>query len=196
MAETDEPAQASQQGSHRRRLIGFVVAGVAILAAIGLVAIALAGGGDDDTDDAGAQTSTTTTRPDSTTTTRRGGATTTTNSGGTTRPTTPTTDASDGPDPTVSQTVVAAYVNAFRARCTEIWSHASGDGNLWDAEDRESAPYKVDDCLFELDETNGEIYETVEEAREAGTDDANFAASSLTIADQFVNSQGVILDLF
>jgi hypothetical protein len=83
---------------------------------------------------------------------------------------------------------VAAYSQAFRAECERIFASVGG-GPLADPDFPEDQ-YVVGDCLFELDETWGELVDSVEEARMSGIDDAQIAASDL--ADPLCNLGGTI----
>lgn len=71
----------------------------------------------------------------------------------------------------------AAYATAFRAECQRIWA-SMGGGALADPDFPEDQ-YTVNDCLAELDDTWGELNDSVEQAATAGTDDAQIAASDL-----------------
>jgi hypothetical protein len=82
----------------------------------------------------------------------------------------------------------AAYAEAFRAECQRIWASLGG-GPLADPDFPEDQ-YTVDDCIFELDETWGELNDSVEEAATAGFDDAQIAASDL--ADPLCNLSATV----
>jgi len=81
---------------------------------------------------------------------------------------------------------VAAYSQAFRAECQRIFDSLGG-GPLSDPDFPEDQ-YLVDDCIFELDETWGELVDSVEEATTTGIDDAQIAASDL--ADPLCDASG------
>jgi hypothetical protein len=112
-------------------------------------------------------------------------ATDTTQNPGSSEPTPssePETDAF-GHTPEEVAALNAAYAEAFRAECQRIWSSLGG-GPLADPDFPEDQ-YSVDDCLFELDETWGELNDSVTEAATMGLDDAQIAASDL--ADPLCN---------
>jgi hypothetical protein len=73
----------------------------------------------------------------------------------------------------------AAYAQAFEAECRRIWSSYSGGTGLLADPDFPEDTYTVDDCLTELDDSNGEFADSVDEARSTGVDDAQIAASDL-----------------
>lgn len=88
-----------------------------------------------------------------------------------------------------------AYVKAYEAECRSLWSRAGGDGILWDPDNPESPPFKVQDCLDGLDDPDGALYETVAEAAEFGTYDADFAASALTLENRLKPTNGEPFEL-
>ena len=67
---------------------------------------------------------------------------------------------------------------------------------LWDAvQPDDFGPYSVNDCLVDLEPSYGELYDTVEDARTAGVDDADFNVSLLNISYRLRNKAGYIYDL-
>lgn len=105
----------------------------------------------------------------------------------TTPPEEPETDAF-GHTPEQVAAFNAAYAQAFRAECQRIWASLGG-GPAADPDFPEDQ-YTVDDCLFELDETWGELNDSVEEATQSGIDDAQIAASDL--ADPLCNLSATV----
>jgi hypothetical protein len=105
--------------------------------------------------------------------------------------------------PTVTDTVDpatvdidAAYKAGFYGECQALWSHATADGKLFDADDDLTAdPYYIDDCLTEYDPDQAWWYDTPAEAREGGVEDADSAAEFMTLGDVFRNSNDVIFDI-
>ena len=112
------------------------------------------------------------------------------------RPRPPTTQPTlTEPPPVEPNTPAAAYVAAYDDRCREIWSHALGDGELWDAIDDFYGPYTIDDCLDGRNPGWEQGFDTDAEAAEAGVDDANWAVENLTPNLRLKNADGYILYL-
>jgi hypothetical protein len=89
----------------------------------------------------------------------------------------------------------ATYNAAFEAECRSIWSHAGGDGLLWDPDDLDSGGYTVDACLEQMDPEMGWFYADLEDAHQGGIDDADAAAYFLTIYGQLQPTGGPPFDL-
>jgi hypothetical protein len=73
---------------------------------------------------------------------------------------------------TVPPSIEQAYIEGFLGECESIWSIAGADGVLYDADDPELRPFVVDDCTSLLDPDEAHWYETTDEARAAGREDA------------------------
>lgn len=82
----------------------------------------------------------------------------------------------------------AAYSQAFTEECERIWTSIGG-GPLSDPDFPEDQ-YVVGDCVFELDETWGDLVDSIDEARSSGVDDAQIAASDL--ADPLCNAGATV----
>ncbi len=92
-----------------------------------------------------------------------------------------TTTTSNNGAPTDAQ-LDAAYLDAFLAECTKIWSNAT-NGLLYDPDDPEDT-YTITSCTESADavfRTNGD---TIAEAKASGKDDAIWFASLNTSSGQ------------
>ena len=71
-----------------------------------------------------------------------------------------------------------------------MWSNAGSDGLLWDADDLDSPPHTVTECLTALDPSNAWFYDTVADAQQGGISDADSVAEDMTLGNIFRNSAG------
>jgi type IV secretory pathway VirB10-like protein len=102
---------------------------------------------------------------------------------------------SDPPTPSWSQpteeeyaALRAAYADGFRRTCEEIFG-LSPSGRMEDPEDP-GVYYTLDDCLFEMDDTMGEVNDTTEQAYQSGVDDALSTAESFTFSGTLCSETG------
>lgn len=102
---------------------------------------------------------------------------------------------SDPPAPSWSQpteeeyaALRAAYADGFRRTCEEIFG-LSPSGRMEDPEDP-GVYYTLDDCLFEMDDTMGEVNDTTEQAYQSGVDDALSTAESFTFSGKLCSETG------
>lgn len=132
---------------------------------------------------------------------RRKNASTTTVPGGTpTDPgtTPPTTTPAIRPPvtpPTTPPTILQAYIAGYNQKCADIWKIANADGTLWDVAASEEpgdpgAPFVVDDCTSQIDETEAWYYETTEEARAAAAEDAAWNLGFFMVGTVLRNTDG------
>jgi len=87
---------------------------------------------------------------------------------------TPTTGVTPPTRPANLTPIQQAYLAAFDAKCVEIWSIAGPDGLLWDADNDAVEPYQLFECQDWGDAADALLYDTEDDARLGGAEDAAF----------------------
>jgi hypothetical protein len=91
---------------------------------------------------------------------------------------------------TTPPAVVDAYTQAYLAECASIWSIAGSDGLLIDVEDPLERSFVREDCDSLLDPDEADWYETVEDARAAGREDAVWNFDEIMEGRRLRNTKG------
>lgn len=167
--------------TNRKLLIGALAAIVVALLVVGV--IVSRDESDGPSTDAAATTlvpETTSTVVESTTTTSPPETTTTTTTAP--APTAPTVD------PQELAALRDAYRQGFEQTCRAIFG-LSPDGVMHDPEDPDFSA-TLDDCLAEMDDTTGEIYDTVQDAFNGGVEDAEFTADGFSFSGRLCSKTG------
>lgn len=94
------------------------------------------------------------------------------------------------PPVTAPPSVRQAYIAAYDAKCASIWSIAGPDGLLWDVDDDSADPFRVQDCRNLKDPDEADLYDTIEDARSAGADDAVFNLQGELAGFELRNTDG------
>jgi hypothetical protein len=91
---------------------------------------------------------------------------------------------------TVSPTVEVAYAQSYDQACRAIWAIAGPDGQLIDADDEDGRVFFLADCQDLYDSIDAMFYDTVEEARAGGIDDAHWNLSFEMTGNVLRNTAG------
>lgn len=165
--------------TNRKLLIGTLAAAVLALLIVGVI-VATRNGSEPPE-----QAASTTSTLEATATSAE--ASTTTSPPETTTTTTPAVTVSTD-DPQELAALRDAYRQGFEQTCRAIFG-LSPDGVMHDPEDPDFTG-TLDDCLAEMDVTTGEIYQTVQDAFDAGVDDAESTADGFSFSGRLCSNTG------
>jgi hypothetical protein len=112
--------------------------------------------------------------------------------------TSPTSNPNTNANVTVapaSPAVINAYIAAFREECRSIWSHADGDGLLWDPDVPGSKPHTVNQCYAAIDPADETLYDDAANAQQYAHDNADSAVEDMTAEYRLRSTKGVVFDV-